>query len=196
MQSAWRTFHLSFPILAVLVAGCHQQSNEPAKPKISPAKQTIGNQLTLLELRVGNTWGFGYDVRLFPDEYVIVEDKSCEAGKREVDGKPDPKGEGICVIRVNQQQSDRFEAAMRPFRRYAIPLSSFSIEDPVRRPDGKPCREYTTDADGISLTWTGTEGSQIATFYDGCDSKEYAALYESLHHLADALPIQAVLPKY
>jgi hypothetical protein len=195
MQALWRGIRLSSAILALFVAGC-QQRNESPKPKVSPAKHTMGNQLTLLEFRLGNIWGFGYDVRLFPDEYVIVEDKNCGEAKEEIEGKPDPKGEGICVVRVNQQQSDRFEAAMRPYRRYAIPLSSFSVEDPIPRPDGKRCRYYSTDMDGISLIWTGTEGSQIAVFYDGCDSKEYATLYDTLHHLTDALPIQAVLPKH
>lgn len=182
-----------FAAAALLIGSCHQKSNSPSKP--AAAKHTIGNQLTLLEFRMGNIWGSGYAVRVFPDEYLVLEHKNCPGAKRDVGDHPDPNGEGICVIRLNQQQSDRFEMAMRPYRRYATPLSLFSLEDPDRRPDGKPCRDRVTDSDLISLIWTSTEGSQIATFYDGCDPKEYAAFYKSLHHVSDTLPIQGILAK-
>jgi hypothetical protein len=124
---------------------------------------------------------------------VIVEHKNCSEAKRQIGGKADPKSEGVCVVRVNRQQSEQFEAATRPYLRYAVPLSSYSMENPDRRPDGKACRVETTDQDVISLIWTSAEGTKIAPFYTGCDKDEFAKFYAALRRVSETLPIQRIL---
>ena len=147
----------------------------------------------LLELRIGNIWGNGYTVRVFPDDYLLLEHKNCREAKRKIGDRPDPTAEGICVIRIDQVQSARFEAAMKPYLRYAVPLTSFSLDDLDRRPDGKACRNYTYDVDLITLIWTTTQGSNIAHFYTGCDRDEFAKFYGALRRVSDPLPIQGIV---
>ena len=184
----------SLVLAALLLCACHQKAAPPPKHENSPSRQAMGNQLTLMELRIGNIWGSGYTVRVFPEEYALLEHKNCPDAKRQI-GREDASAYGICVTRIDKQESDRFEAAMAPFRRYAVPLSSFSLSDPDKRPDGKPCRSNVTDQDLVSLIWTGTQGSQIATFYTGCDQEEFAGFYDSFQHITDGLPIKPILAK-
>jgi hypothetical protein len=185
---------LACAISALVLDGCNQGTNSPRKSESSPARHPIGNQLTLLEFRVGNIWGSGYTVRVFPEEYLLLEHKKCPEAKRKIGGD-DPDAEGICVIRIDKGQSERFEGAMAPFRRYAVPLNSYSLDAPDKRPDGKPCRSNITDQDLVSLIWTGTQGSQIATFYTGCDQQEFAGFYDAFRHVTDGLPIEAMIAK-
>jgi len=177
----------------MLLGACHQSRSSPQKQVPSPSRHAVGDQVTLLEVRVGNIWGSGYSVRVFPEEYVVLESRRCPDAKRKSDDD-DRNAEGICVLRVDKSQSDKFDAALAPFRRYALPLSSFSLDEAgIKRPDGARCRSNVTDQDLISLVWTGTQGAQIATFYTGCDQQEFAAFYDKLSHVTDSLPTRAIL---
>ena len=184
----------SLAVLVLLTGACNQKASSPSKPASS--EDTIGNQITMLEFNLGSIWGGGYHVRVLPGEYFVLEHKNCSQAKREIGGSPDPKSEGLCIIRLNQRVSDQFETAMRPYRKYAMPLASYSFGKPDRRPDGKPCRNEVTDQQMSTLIWTSTEESQIATFYAGCDPAEYASFYESLRHVTDSLPIQGILAEH
>lgn len=153
----------------------------------------IGQIVTQLGVRVGGTWIDGYSVEVVPQEYAIVEHKKCRDAKDP--NAPRDTARGICVIRITKEQSSRFEAAMQPFKRYAVPLESVSMESPWLRPDGKPCRSNVLDTTLVSLTWTGTEGVRIANFYVGCDEKEFASFYKSALGVTDPLPIQQIIAK-
>jgi hypothetical protein len=85
---------------------------------------------------------------------------------------------------------------MDRFKRNAVPLQSISMEDAWVRPDGKPCKNDVLDSTLISLTWTGTEGVKIASFYTGCDADEFADFYKSALAVTDALPIQQIISKH
>src|SRR5688500_4786021 len=76
-----------------------------------PDKKTIGHHHTQLSVRVGGTWGKGYSINVFPGDYVVVEHESCPAAKRP--GVPEEAAEGLCVVRITQEQSERFEMAMK-----------------------------------------------------------------------------------
>ena len=181
----------SLTVLMLLLTACDQKASPPTKS----TRHTIGNGITMLEYRIGSIWGFGYTVRVLPIEYLVLEHENCPEAKKRIGSAPERDAQGICVIRINQQQSDRFEAAMDQFKNFSVPLSSYSLEDPYRRPDGQPCRNEVTDQQVISLIWTSTNGTRIATFYAGCDPKELAGFYESLRHVTDSLPIQGILAK-
>ena len=122
----------------------------------------------------------------------MVEHKNCPGAKETA---PTDDARGICVLRITKEQSDRFERAMAPFKRYGVPLESISMEDPWVRPDGKPCRNNVLDTTLVTLTWTGTEGIKIASFYTGCDQPEFASLYKSALAVTDPLPIQQIIGK-
>ena len=173
-------------LAASSVAGCD-------KPNPAPAKKTIGHGVTQLRVRVGSIWGGGYTVDVTPQEYVVVEHSNCPDAKTRAVAGDRPKG--LCAIRITKEQSDRFEAAMGRFKRYAVPLESISLEDPWVRPDRKPCKNQVTDSTLITLTWTGTEGIKIASFYTGCDEKEFANFYRSALAVTDPLPIQQIIGK-
>ena len=65
-------------LAALLLATCD------SSPTKAPPKDTIGDQLISLEIRVGNIWGGGYSVRVFPEEYLILENQRCSAAKRQI----------------------------------------------------------------------------------------------------------------
>ena len=184
----------SLAISGLFLSACDQGAHPPNKQASSTTRHPIGNQLTLLELRIGNIWGSGYTVRVFPEEYALLEHKNCPGAKRKISGG-DVDATGVCVIRLDKQESDAFEAAMAPYHRYAVPVSAYSLDDPDKRPDGKACHRNVTDQDLVSLVWTGTQGSQIATFYTGCDQEEFVGFYGAFRHIADRLPIRAIIGK-
>jgi len=105
---------------------------------------------------------------------------------------PADRAEGICVVRITKEQSNRFEAAMERFKTNGVRLESVALEDPYLRPDGKPCKQEVTDAKIVTLLWTGSEG-KIATFYLGCDYEEYEGFYSSVLGVTDALPIKDII---
>ena len=164
------------------------------KPKPQPARTTIGHQVTQLTVRVGSIWGHGYGVDVVPDNYAVVEHVNCPEAKRS--GVPADAAEGLCAVRLTEDQSNRFAAAVERFKRYAIPLQSFSFDDPWTRPGGKPCKNQVTDSTLISMTWSGTDGAKMATFYTGCDREELAAFYKSALAVTDSLPIQQIIGKH
>ena len=153
----------------------------------------VGQQATRLNVQVGSIWGGGYSVDVSPEEYVVVEHESCPDAKA---SGPVEGAKGLCVIRISKEQSDRFMEAMARFKNHAVPLQTFSLDDPYLRPDGKPCRNDTTDLRLISLQWTGTDGVKIATFYEGCDQEELKDYYKSVLAVTDALPIQQIIGKH
>ena len=144
-------------------------------------------------MRVGSPWGYGYSIDVIPEEYVVVEHKNCPNAKR--GDVPSEVAEGICVLRISKEQSKRFEAAIEPFKRRAIPLESYSFDDPDLRPDGKPCRQNWTDAESITFFWTGTDGGKMASYYAGCDPDEFKTFYESARAVSDTLPVQQIIKK-
>jgi len=123
----------------------------------------------------------------------MVEHKNCPDAKEARSTKDDALG--ICVFRITKEQSDQFEKAMAPFKRYAVPLQSVSMEDPWVRPDGKPCKSNVLDTTLVTLTWTGTEGIKIASFYTGCDESEFAGFYKSVLAVTNELPIKQIIQK-
>jgi hypothetical protein len=171
-------------LMASLLPACQ-------KPNPTPAKATVGRQTTRLQFMVGSIWGHGYSVDVSPDEYVVVEHDNCpEAKDPHSFDHPAP---GLCIVRITKEQSDRFEAAMARFKRNAVPLESYSVTDFSRRPDGKPCRDRTTDMANISLIWTRTDGTDIAAFDTGCDREEFDSFYKSVLAVTDPLPIQQII---
>ena len=160
--------------------------------KAKPANKPIGHHVTRLSLRVGSIWGNGYTVDVVPEQYVVVEHRNCPGAKGA--GNPDIAS-GLCVLRITEEQSNRFEAAMERFKQHAVPLQTISVEDWPPRPDGKPCRNDITDSTLISLTWNSTEGARMASFYTGCDSEEFEGFYKSVLAVTDALPIQQIIDK-
>jgi hypothetical protein len=169
---------------AIIPAACKQ-----GKPE--PAKHTIGHQINHLRVGVGSIWGDGYSVDVVPESYAVVEHSNCPLAKE----APPPTGpaSGLCALRITKEQSDRFEAGMERFKRYAVPLQNFSLEDSHRRPDGKGCRNEGTDSAWVTLTWTGTEGAKIASFYLGCDYEEFEQFYNSVLSVTDPLPVQQII---
>ena len=182
------------PILAVSVLLAALTFSGCEKPKPEPAKKTIGHIVTQFGITVGGTWIPGYSVDVVPEEYALVEHVKCPEAK---DSRvPKDVARGICVFRISKAQSRAVEAAMEPYKRFAVPLQSVSLEDPWTRPDGKACRHQTTDATLITLTWTGTEGVKLARFYTGCDFEEFESFYKSALAVTDPLPIQQVIGKH
>ena len=180
-------FRLTWLLLAAsCLIACQKQTAKPAK-------ETIGHHDTRLSVIVGSIWGGGYSVYVDLEEFALVEHASCPDAK-EV-GPADRTSNGLCVVRLTKDQSDRFEAAMERFKANAVPLESFSVEDPFVRPDGKPCQNEVTDSMLISLLWTGTKGVKIATFYTGCDRDKFQSFYESALAVTDPLPIQHIIDK-
>ena len=75
----------------------------------------------------------------------------------------------------------------------AVPLESYSLEDPALRPDGKPCKGVATDSATVMLMWTSTEGVKIAWYDLGCDYKEFENFYKSLLLVTAPLPIHQII---
>jgi hypothetical protein len=178
-------------LLAAMLVGPGLTSCE--KAQTNPSRQPIGPATTQLGVRVGSIWGGGYSVAVFPGEYAVVEHESCPAAKEP--GPMSSRPKGICVVRLTQAESDKFEVAMDKFKRSAIPLQSIAADDPWVRPDLKPCKSEATDHTMITLTWTGTSGVKMATFYTGCDQEELAEFYKSVLEVTDALPLQDIIRK-
>ncbi|MEO6359310.1 MAG: hypothetical protein ABIO43_01890 [Sphingomicrobium sp.] len=155
----------------------------------------IGQHVLRLSVQVGSGWGGGYSVDVVPAEYAVIEHANCPNAK-ETAAIPQHLLNGLCVARINREQSSRFEAAMDQFRGRAVPLQSFLLENQEVRPDGKPCRIRATDSTDVSLVWSGTEGVKIATFYLGCDTDEFGAFYKSLLAVTDPLPIQHIIGEH
>lgn len=188
-----RTFAALLFIVPAMVVGCQQKTTPAAKQTNSQSKYVIGKQLMALGFQTRSIWGGGYTVRVFPDEYLVLEDRNCTDAKQTIGGRSASSDLGLCTIRLDHAHSERFESAMRPYRRYAAPLSSYSPDQPVRRPDGKPCRVHLTDSTYVDLIWITTEGAEMAIFYRGCDPKEFGAFYKALDHVTDALPIHGFI---
>jgi hypothetical protein len=171
---------------ASILASCQTETQEP--------EDAVGHHLTHLSVGVGSIWGGGYSVEVRPQDYVVVGHASCPDAK-DTRFPEDPMfpAEGLCVLRITKEQSDRFEAAMEPFKRHAVPMESYSFDSPQPRPDGKPCKNEVTDSTLVNLLWTGTEGVKIATFYFGCDREEFRDFYESVLAVTDPLPIQQII---
>ena len=184
-MTSLRLFAATCVLLAAMVSSACQKQ----KPK--PVKAGIGHVVTGLSVGVGGTWAAGYSVHVSPEEYALVEAESCPTAKEA--GPIGAKLNGLCVVRITKEQSDRFQAAMMPFKRNAIPLESFSFEDPYVRPDGRLCKKKVTDSRTISLLWSSTEGVQIATYYLGCDYEEFENFYKSLLSVTAPLPIQHII---
>ena len=176
-------------VLTALLAGLFLSSCEKAQTDAS--RKPIGQTETQFGVRVGSIWGGGYSVQVFPDEYAVVEHGSCPVAKelRPLDRRP----KGLCVVRLTRSQSEKFEAAMGKFKQSAVPLQAIAVDDPWVRPDLKPCKSEATDSTVITLTWTGTNGVKMATFYMGCDQEELADFYKSALAITDALPIQDII---
>ena len=143
---------LKRPTLVTCVALAASAVAACQKPNPEPTRKTIGHAVTRLGVRVGGTWISGYSVEVAPQEYVMVEHKNCPDAKEARSTKDDALG--ICVFGITKEQSDQFEKAMAPFKRYAVPLQSVSMEDPWVRPDGKPCKSNVLDTTLVTLTWT------------------------------------------
>ncbi len=161
------------------------------RPAAEPVKGAVGHHDTRLGVSVGSIWGGGYSIDVAPEEYVVVEHANCPDAKDVRATKREAKG--LCVVRITAEQSARFEAAMKRFKRNAVPLQSFSVDSPFARPDGKPCKNEVTDSTLITLQWAGTEGAKIASFYTGCDQDELGQFYRSALAVTDALPIQQII---
>jgi hypothetical protein len=159
--------------------------------RTEPPRKTIGDYTTSLSVYVGGTWNDGYSVYVSPEEYAVVEHAKCANAKETGPTAGPPKG--LCVLRPTKDQSDRFVAAMERFKRYAVPLQSYSVDNPFVRPDGKPCKNEVTDSTIITLMWTGTEGAKVASFYTGCDREEFNSFYKSALAVTDPLPIQQII---
>ena len=171
-------------LVASLLPACQKRTAEPAK-------KTIGHLDTRLSVHVGGTWNRGYSVDVDPEQFALVESERCPNAKEAA--PPEETSKGLCVVRITKDQSDRFAAAMERFKANAVPLETFSFEDPWIRPDGKPCQNEVTDSTMVSLLWTGTKGVKIATFYMGCDRDQFQSFYKSALAVTDPLPIQHII---
>ena len=168
-------------IFASTVAGC-----QPAKPN----KDALGDTTIMLSFRKHGTWGEPITVRAFPDEYLVLEHQRC---RREDTADATRSGlPGYCVFKIDDSQTNALEKAMEPFRKYAVPLGSFSMANPPATPDGKPCPK-AFDFPLYSLTWTTTRGTRIATFDSGCRAKENPQFYRNLDAITDTLPLKEIL---
>lgn len=176
---------------ALLIAATVLDACDTQGPK--PAREAVGQYTSLLSFHVGGIWGGGFSVNVAPEEYAVVEHSNCRTAKERALDAEEPKG--LCVVRISKEQSDRFEAAMERFKRNAVPLQSYSVEDPFVRPDGKPCRNRVTDSTIMTLMWSGTEGVRIANFYTGCDPEEFDNFYRSVLAITDTLPIDQIIGK-
>ena len=184
-MTSLRLFAATCVLLAAMVSSACQKQ----KPK--PVKAGIGHVVTGLSVSVGGTWAAGYSVHVSPEEYALVEAESCPNAKEA--GPIGAKLDGLCVVRITKEQSDRFQLAMTRFKRNVVPLETYSFEAPYVRPDGKSCKNEVTDSTIVSLVWTSTEGLKIATYYLGCDYEEFGNFYKSLLSVTAPLPIQHII---
>lgn len=187
-----RRVHLR-PLLACGLAvvgllGCDKTRTDAEE--VLPKRSVIGDQITHLSIGVGDIWEGGYSVDVVPGEYAVIEHKKCPDEKEAA--TPSSQGRGLCVIRITEDQSRRFETAMSRFKARARPLETISLDDKDLRPDGKPCRLNATDQRMISLFWTGTDGVRMASFYEGCDQDEFKDYYRSVLSVTDALPMKGI----
>jgi hypothetical protein len=174
-------------LIAAVLVGCDKRQTQPTR-------KTVGNYTTLIGMYVGSAWGGGYSVHVSPEEYVVVEHANCPEAKES--GAHAGAAKGLCVLRITREQSDRFEAALEPFKRNAVPLQSYSVTDPYVRPDGQSFKKEATDSTIITFQWTGTQGAKIANFYTGCDEREFGDFYKSVLAVTDLLPIQQIIGKH
>jgi hypothetical protein len=178
--------------ILVLLAATGLVACDKREPQ--PSRKTVGDYTTLLSVYVGGTWKNGYSVYVSPEEFLVIEHANCPEAKQTGPSAGQPKG--LCVLRVTKEQSDRFEEALKPFKRSAVPLQSYSVEDPFVRPDGKPCKNEVTDSTIITFMWTSASGVKIANFYTGCDADEFGTFYKSALAVTDQLPIQQIIGKH
>jgi len=82
---------------------------------------------------------------------------------------------------------------MSRYKRYSVPAEAFKIDGPNVRPDGKHCTNMVTDQSLITLMWSGSDGVRIASFYEGCDPREFEPFYKSVLAVSDPLPIQQII---
>ena len=168
-------------VVASILGGC-----QPTKPK----KDIVGDQLMMLSYRQHGTWGDPVTVRVFLEEYLVLDHPQCAHPRSAQKNKI--RSPAYCVIKINQGQSKAIEKAMEPFRKYAVPLDTFSLDGEPTSPDGKPC-PMAFDFPLYSLMWTTTRGSRIATFDSGCRSKENPQFYRDLEAIKDILPIKEIV---
>ena len=173
-------------ILAVTLFASALISCQPTKP----GRDAVGDETIMLSYRQHGTWGDPVTVRVFPEEYLVLEHPRCAPSNST--HKNNTGSPAYCVIKIGQGQSKAFEKAMEPFRKYSVPLDSFSIEDPPTSPDSKPC-PVAFDFPLYSLIWTTTRGSKIATFDFGCRSKENPQFYRDLEAIKDTIPIKEIV---
>jgi hypothetical protein len=174
-------------LAAAFLTGCKDATRNES------ATKPLGSQNTHIELWYGGTWNKPFSADVSWNGYVVVRSPDCRSEK-------DPRttgqdAEGICVARITDDDFKRIEGAVEPFRRSAIPLSSYRVDAGASRPDGKPCRDRAIDLPLISFTWTRTDGSEIASFDTGCDVAEFRNLYRAALALRRLLPTATQLER-
>jgi hypothetical protein len=158
--------------------------------RATPREDMIGDATMELAYRTAGTWRDRFDIRVVPGEMLVIQHAKCP--KVPTAGRISYDPLGVCVIRIDEAQSKAFEAAMAPYKKYAIPLYSFSIENTAPSgPDGRAC-QGALDAPWYALEWTTTRGTEIAVFDAGCYEKS-PSFYEALEKMPEKLPIPAEL---
>ncbi|WP_037499991.1 hypothetical protein [Sphingomonas jaspsi] len=168
-------------LISLFMAGCKQPTETP--------EATVGDNAIELSISVSGFMEGARSVDIKPGQYAVLFDERCPDRPKPPNGQTDGQ---FCLVSITEEQSRQLEAAMAPFLKSAVPLSSYSVAQYANRPDGKPCKSRATDGTMIGFIWMRADRSQIATFDSNCDPDEFRDFYRQALAVIDLVPSASV----